>query len=645
MVAKGTRDMLPADDGSSSVGALKPSLIWGHIQKHYDADPTEHIQREVDDNKRFRVDGRMRLSKSIKELEKRQQDDKAGDIKVKPWFAALIDLTIAANTIQLGYCTDDMEYFGNFSAMSDKERVCLISEHTFIIIFVIELIYKLRIAGRSYFNSKWNILDISLVVCSLVDVWFLGIFIGSNVNASAEVAINLVRLTRILRILRVLRANENLKLLLEGLMGAGKAMIWVSLLLALLIYSSSIFCVTFFADVPTTSKLKFEDLGQAAFTMFTLCIVADWTDVVTPVIEQHWWASIFFVTFAFIATFGILNLIIGVITERTNFVQRDHAKWVTHKKKESMIRSIADIADIIFSERKDQDADTITKEEMIEIVNSEEHGEKIQQLLETVELPIGYEVTDCHTMFDRDVSGTITEEEFSLGMGRLILSTDFQRSFIIQNSIADVMAKVAEVEVNTQIKIHQYFAELREDLRLKPSRYEDEAEELQARSVSIQASKSVRSVRSTRSRSPAHSSVPPSPVAAPRPAPQRSSPNASPRPQESLQQAQVAVNQFRAPLAKGLPSLCAQPPQPQMADFDYRYSNPSPRGARNEPEGNNVVQEQHQIPHPYASQGSHWQTKLRTPESSVDMEEFRASPTSVGHEMEARKTRTPRARN
>merc|ERR1719468_1380259 len=90
---------------------------------------------------------------------------------------------------------------------------------------------------------------------------------------------------------------------------------------------------------------------------------------------------------------------------------------------------------------------------MAEFTHSEEFGADITALVKDVSLPVGYEVTDCHAMFDRDASGSITEQEFVEGMGRLIFSNEFQRSCMVQSSIADVLVEMKAVEQRLLLRI------------------------------------------------------------------------------------------------------------------------------------------------------------------------------------------------
>jgi len=86
-------------------------------------------------------------------------------------------------------------------------------------------------------------------------------------------------------------------------------------------------------------------------------------------------------------------------------------------------------------------------------VNGDVYGPKLREMVADAALPPGYGIWDCHAMFDRDVSGTITKKEFVQGMGRLIFSNDFQRSAMTQIAISDVLTELKAVETKVLAEI------------------------------------------------------------------------------------------------------------------------------------------------------------------------------------------------
>lgn len=363
----------------------------------------------------------------------------------------IVESTIVLNCAQLGACTH--------AEKGSKMRVdmCSGTDVFFTIVFTGEFIYKLCKLRSRYWESNWNRFDAFLLCVTFFDI-SLDLFqrgYDDVFDLRNLLILKLLRLLRILRILRVLQKKVEMRMVLEGLVASFQSMIWVALMLGLLVYVTAIICVTFFSEIRNPDNpdffLNFATIGRAMFSLFTLSIVADWTDIVTPVVREHWWSPFFFVAFIICATFGIMNLIIGVITERTAQVQQSYRHLEMLRADGRRMDSIKELADIMFKECEshgDEDEATITRERMQEFSKSEEYGEQIKELVASVSLPAGYEIHDCHAMFDRDASGTITEEEFVQGMGRLIFSNDFQRGCIVQSSIADVLLEMKAIETH-----------------------------------------------------------------------------------------------------------------------------------------------------------------------------------------------------
>lgn len=361
-----------------------------------------------------------------------------------------VEFMIVLNAVQLGACVQA-------ATNTLLTRSCPISENIFLVVFVIEVSARIYLLGWRYFRYKWNILDCTLTLAAVIDFWILTpILNATSVPIGDFYVMRLLRLARILRILKVLRSKKELQMLMEGLMGALASMFWVATLLAFLIYTTSIICVTLYQDIDwneaiVESKLTFESMPKAMFALFSLSIVADWTPIVMPVINQHPEAVFIFVIFIVMSTFGILNLIIGVITERTATVQMEYSLKEQHCKDLFRMKNIEEIAKIIFATQEDA---TITYEEMKELMEDGKHGPRIKALTEGVNLPDGFNLEDCHAMFDKDATNNINHEEFVQGMKRLIFSNDFQRSCMTQASIADVLFEVkrAEERIKDQLK-------------------------------------------------------------------------------------------------------------------------------------------------------------------------------------------------
>merc|ERR1719387_2191015 len=93
-----------------------------------------------------------------------------------------------------------------------------------------------------YFCDGWNIFDFLLTWISIVDMWILAA-LGANSGMKTLAVLRIFRIFRAVRLLRMLNTFRELTLIAEGLFKALGTTSWVSLLLILLLYIFSIFCV------------------------------------------------------------------------------------------------------------------------------------------------------------------------------------------------------------------------------------------------------------------------------------------------------------------------------------------------------------------------------------------------------------------
>lgn len=414
------------------------------MRKAKEADEGGGVRRREDNIEEVEAEkessgGRNHSSSLPSEKEEKSDADKIHkEIDIDWRFKIFVEIAILLNAVQLGVCVQS-------AGRQSLERACVISENIFVTVFVVEVGISISLMGFTYFHSKWNKLDFSLIVMAVVDSWIISP-IFTSLDIPDLYVLRLVRLHRVFRVLKVLRSRKELEILMEGLMGALASICWVATLLAFFIYVTSIICVTLYQDVDfhsdVASKLTFESMPRALFTLFSLSIVADWTDIVMPVIEAHPEASLVFVAYVTITSLCILNLIVAYILERTTLVQQQHQEQVQCLHKQTRMENIEQIAKIIFREDNDE---MMSGQEMEDLMRSP-RGEEIKELLGEVELPEGYEIQDFHAMFDKDTSHSLTRHEFVHGMKRLIFSNDFQRNCMMQSSIAEVLVEMKALE-------------------------------------------------------------------------------------------------------------------------------------------------------------------------------------------------------
>jgi voltage-gated sodium channel len=144
-------------------------------------------------------------------------------------------------------------------------------------------------------RDPWDMFDISVVAISLVPMLQ---------SLSALRAFRTVRLLRLVTILRNGRATVDA--LFRAIRNMGAAMT----VMAIVYYIFVIICTTMFREADPG---QFGDLGKTVVSLYQLMIMfgAD-SDITRQVTNQIPWSWLVFVPFVFIASFALLNLVIGV---------------------------------------------------------------------------------------------------------------------------------------------------------------------------------------------------------------------------------------------------------------------------------------------------------------------------------------------
>merc|ERR1712232_454694 len=146
--------------------------------------------------------------------------------------------------------------------------------------------------------------------------------------------------------------------------------------------------------------MYFGSLSRSMISLFSVILLAEWSTIVRPVWEKQAGMVLVFIFLVVLTTFGVLNVIIGVVVERTtNAMNQMRAKDVEKKKNEQM-EALETISELMFELDTNLDK-KISREEMERGANNE----RLQDLLGLVDLPHGFTYREFHEMLDLDGSG------------------------------------------------------------------------------------------------------------------------------------------------------------------------------------------------------------------------------------------------
>eukprot|EP00747_Dinoflagellata_sp_TGD_P037154 gnl/TRDRNA2_/TRDRNA2_138905_c0_seq1.p1 gnl/TRDRNA2_/TRDRNA2_138905_c0~~gnl/TRDRNA2_/TRDRNA2_138905_c0_seq1.p1 ORF type:complete len:519 (+),score=91.18 gnl/TRDRNA2_/TRDRNA2_138905_c0_seq1:114-1559(+) len=236
-------------------------------------------------------------------------------------------------------------------------------------------------------------------------------------------------------------------------------MVWVMILLILMIYFFSIFCVDAIGLADYTSGpfpeeypdgwpeqyQYFGTMSNAMLTLFSVAILTEWAEVVRPVWAFQPYFVLVFVIFVLFTTLGILNVIVGVIVERTSEAAKQETDKEVRQKHELQMLHVKNLCDVM-TELDDNCDGLITLHE----ITNEENADVLKGILDTLDLPAGWSAKELHMMLDEDGAGVLSSAEFLEGMFRLVFSSDFHRVCLDRLSLNLIKRQVDRVDKNVK---------------------------------------------------------------------------------------------------------------------------------------------------------------------------------------------------
>jgi hypothetical protein len=318
----------------------------------------------------------------------------------------------------------------------------------FTVAFTLELLGKifvqrLNFLSRSNIDFSWNAFDSLIVSLSLGDIMVeLLASGGGGIDLSQAKLVRVLRVVRIMRILRTIRFVKDLRVMLDGILVSGSAIVWALLILIGLQYMLAIVIMNIVklhlencagstdpklvADremllSPENGYTKLNDIIWYLFLGITGG--ADWADYVTPLTELgdgwQWIFRILFMLYVSIVQLCVLNILTGVFVDNANkIVGHDEANMLSVEMEErSMFNdAMAGIFDEICEAEDDHGARTIGSKAFESIVGDD----KIQRQF----LKLGVEVSEDNAdqffqMIDFDGDGQVSCEDFQSGIYRM----------------------------------------------------------------------------------------------------------------------------------------------------------------------------------------------------------------------------------
>ena len=200
-----------------------------------------------------------------------------------------IGSVVFVNSIVLGMLTELPEDSASSALLSHIDDVMLL-------VLVLDSLLCIAARGTGVLRRPWDIFDITVTLVSVVPQIDM---------------LSTLRVLRVLRVLRLLSFVPHGRATVDALFGAMRPMAAAFMVMAVVFYSVVIISTNLFRDI---DPVHYGTLARSAIHLYAIMVsFGNDPDAIIPVVSAAPWAWLVFVPFVVIASFGLLNLFIGVL--------------------------------------------------------------------------------------------------------------------------------------------------------------------------------------------------------------------------------------------------------------------------------------------------------------------------------------------
>lgn len=303
---------------------------------------------------------------------------------------------------------------------------------TFAVLFAGEIVIKLAILRGGFFAKPWNILDVFLTAAAIVDLWQDCHPDGAKLEHTK--LMSTLRFLRVIRLIRILKSVEELVMVVEGITKAMTSVFWVMFLLFLVVYMFGVFVTMELSkDEALGEKLGdmnyFGDLQHSMLTLIDIALLVEWPEIIRPIMTHRPMLLPPFLAFMTLSTFGVMNILIGVIVDNTTEARAEMEK---NRKRQNLLQ-----ASLLWEESLHKKG--LGREELRKHEGRASYAGKlqerrdgimdvVQQIIDRgfIDFPQGLAPEDIVHLLDFDGNAELNHEEFLTGLSRLLLGNEFQ---------------------------------------------------------------------------------------------------------------------------------------------------------------------------------------------------------------------------
>lgn len=332
------------------------------------------------------------------------------------YFESVIGILIIFNMILTWYETD-------LSAQEDTRVPDWLKAMNLLmlILYGSEVALRLITLRERFFEGyvNWDTFDLLLVLSDIVFLVIKAVFPEMEGNPGIR-ALRICRSLRMVKAIRIWPPLRELYIMMHGLIGAFKAMVWSFVMLFLVLTLFGIIAVETinpivkeihaeggFSDCDRCHR-AFASVWSSMITFFQQVVAGDsWGLITIPVMEREAWTQPLFITVVVTIQFGILNLILVAIVDQAHQSSKDDALFQVRTRQEEFERSRRELI-ALCAEIDTDESGNISMEELM-------HGYETKPELANQMRFLDVKKDDMKILFavlDHDGSGSVDYEEF-----------------------------------------------------------------------------------------------------------------------------------------------------------------------------------------------------------------------------------------
>ena len=207
-----------------------------------------------------------------------------------------------------------------------------ILEYVYLAIFILEAVMKLLAYSYHYFFDGWNDFDLIIIIVSLIP---------SSANISS---LRTLRMFRAFRAFKIAERFSNLKIIICSILHSGASICWVGLMIVIFFYVFAIVGYYFFGHAFPD---KFGTLAKSLYSLFVVITFEGLaSQYARPIGEVYPWSQLYFVIFAVIVNYLLMNIIVGIICSALQTVTLEE------REEEKQIKLVEEVQNLHFSDLK-----------------------------------------------------------------------------------------------------------------------------------------------------------------------------------------------------------------------------------------------------------------------------------------------------